>query len=138
MQVRSAQTLSLLSEALKLSLLLSKTPDPSLNDEALQMIESTEAEKLRCALLLGEIMGLEVGKAKDLVDDMDRSYVDARTNVDNVNKEKNDGEADKTDTATSEGDGDGVKAEGEGQDEGMEEAAEEELEDDEMEDVPSG
>ena len=46
MQVRSAQSLTLLSEALKLSLLLSKTPDPALNDEAVALIQSTEAEKL--------------------------------------------------------------------------------------------
>ncbi|SPO23929.1 uncharacterized protein UTRI_03537_B [Ustilago trichophora] len=135
--VRSAQTLSLLSEALKLSLLLSKTPDPALNDEALQLIESTEAEKLRCAMLLGEIMGLDVGKAKDLVEDMDRSYVDSRTTGDSK-KDENGGEADKTATATAEGDGEGVKGEGEAQNDGMEAAAEEELEDDEMEDVPSG
>lgn len=78
-QVRSTQTLSLLSEALKLSLLLSKSPDPALNDEAVELIKSTEAEKLRCALLLGEIMGLDVGKAEQLVNDMDRTFIKTHT-----------------------------------------------------------
>uniref|UniRef100_V5EF98 Uncharacterized protein n=1 Tax=Kalmanozyma brasiliensis (strain GHG001) TaxID=1365824 RepID=V5EF98_KALBG len=77
--VRSTQTLSLLSEALKLSLLLSKSLDPALNDEAVELIKSTEAEKLRCALLLGEIMGLDVGKAEDLVNDMDRTFIKTHT-----------------------------------------------------------
>ncbi len=73
LQVRSAQTLTLLSESLKLSLLLSKTPDPSLNDEALQLIQSTDAEKLKCAALLAEIMGLDVGSAEELVQEIDRN-----------------------------------------------------------------
>ncbi|GAC92817.1 hypothetical protein PHSY_000373 [Pseudozyma hubeiensis SY62] len=76
--IRSAQTLTLLSESLKLSLLLSKTPDPALNDEAIQLIKSTEAEKLRCAVLIGQIMHLDVGRAEQLVRDLDRSFVEGR------------------------------------------------------------
>ncbi|CBQ69468.1 conserved hypothetical protein [Sporisorium reilianum SRZ2] len=76
--VRSTQTLSLLSEALKLSLLLSKSPDPALNDEAVELIENTQVEKLRCALLLAEIMGLDGAQAEQLVKQMDRSYVESR------------------------------------------------------------
>lgn len=54
--------------------MLSKSPDAALNDEAVELIKSTEAEKLRCALLLSEIMGLDVGKAEQLVDEVDRGF----------------------------------------------------------------
>lgn len=75
--VRSAQTLSLLSESLKLSLLLSKSPDPGLNDEAVELMESTEREKAKCARLLAEILGLEEARAKEVVEGLDRSVVAA-------------------------------------------------------------
>lgn len=78
-QVRSTQTLSLLSEALKLSLLLSKTADPALNTEAMHLIESTEAEKLQCAHLLSHIMQLDVRNAQHLVSHLDRALVDPTT-----------------------------------------------------------
>ncbi|CDU25030.1 uncharacterized protein SPSC_04864 [Sporisorium scitamineum] len=120
--VRSTQTLSLLSEALKLSLLLSKSPDPALNDEAVELIKSTEADKLRCALLLGEIMGLDDGKAEDLVKEMDRSYVE--------NKTESTAESSTAATAYQQ-EGAGVEG-NEGEQEG------EELEDDDMEDVFAG
>lgn len=80
-QVRSAQTLTLLSESLKLSLLLSKTPDPALNDEALALMESTEREKLKCAQLLAEMLGLDKGAAERLVGDMDKSYFDSKAGL---------------------------------------------------------
>lgn len=118
MQVRSAQSLTLLSEALKLSLLLSKTPDPALNDEAVALIQSTEAEKLKCALLLADIMGLDVGRAQDLVQDMDRSFTQSQTASQSQPK---------TEEAV------GREEEGKGGD-----AVEDEMEEDEMEDVPSG
>ncbi|KIS67182.1 uncharacterized protein UMAG_12297 [Mycosarcoma maydis] len=77
--VRSTQTLGLLSEALKLSLLLSKTADPALNTEAMHLIESTEAEKLQCAHLLSHIMQLDVRNAQHLVSHLDRALVDPTT-----------------------------------------------------------
>lgn len=121
-QVRSAQSLTLLSEALKLSLLLSKTPDPSLNDEAIELIKSTEAEKLRCAVLLAEILQLDAGKAEQLVKDLDRAFVDRQV-------------APAQETATStkqEPDGSAAQAQSE------EQGPEEEIEDDDMEDVSAG
>lgn len=70
------QNLTLLSESLKLSLLLSKTPDPALNDEALELIESTEREKMRVASLLAEVLGLDAGESEGLVKDLDTGLVD--------------------------------------------------------------
>lgn len=122
MQVRSAQSLTLLSEALKLSLLLSKTPDPALNDEAVALIQSTEAEKLKCALLLADIMGLDVGRAQDLVQDMDRSFTQSQTTQ---LQPKAEGDAGGEEEAAKEPE---VAAEG----------VEDEMEEDDMEDVPSG
>ncbi|KAJ9474462.1 hypothetical protein PHBOTO_004514 [Pseudozyma hubeiensis] len=116
--IRSAQSLTLLSESLKLSLLLSKTPDPALNDEAIQLIKSTEAEKLRCAILIGKIMHLDVGKAEQLVRDLDRSFVESKTNR---AQDRN---------APASGSEDVAR---EGQEDGATE--EEEIEDDDMEDV---
>ncbi|KAN0064106.1 hypothetical protein ACQY0O_003270 [Thecaphora frezii] len=69
--VRSAQNLSLLSESLKLSLLLSKAPDPALNDEAIELMKSTELEKLKCAHLLEGILGLPQGQGTAIVDVID-------------------------------------------------------------------
>ncbi|CCF50209.1 hypothetical protein NDA11_003967 [Ustilago hordei] len=74
--VRAVQNLTLLSESLKLSLLLSKTPDPALNDEALELIESTEREKMRVASLLAEVLGLDAGESEGLVKDLDTGLVD--------------------------------------------------------------
>lgn len=70
------QNLTLLSESLKLSLLLSKTPDPALNDEALELIESSEREKMRVASLLAEVLGLDAGESEELVKDLDTGLVD--------------------------------------------------------------
>ncbi|KAJ1025842.1 hypothetical protein NDA16_002468 [Ustilago loliicola] len=85
--VRSAQNLALLSESLKLSLLLSKTPDPGLNDEALRLIESTEREKMRAAVLLAEVLGCDLPRAEEVVADLDRNYTQTqsgeKTKVDN-------------------------------------------------------
>ena len=125
-QVRSTQTLSLLSEALKLSLLLSKSPDPALNDEAVQLIESTQAEKLRCAVLLAQIMRLDVGEAEELVKQLDRSYVESRTEGDSSAAAAAAG-------ADAQGHATAGAANGE-----EEEEEEEELEDDDMEDVSAG
>ncbi|SPO39298.1 uncharacterized protein PSFLO_04778 [Pseudozyma flocculosa] len=69
--VRSAQNLSLLSESLKLSLLLSKAPDPALNDEAIELMKSTELEKVKCAQLLERILGLPAGGGATLVDELE-------------------------------------------------------------------
>ncbi|SYW76285.1 uncharacterized protein UBRO2_01356 [Ustilago bromivora] len=74
--VMLAGNLTLLSESLKLSLLLSKTPDPALNDEALELIESTEREKMRVASLLAEVLGLDAGESEELVKDLDTGLVD--------------------------------------------------------------
>ncbi|PWN46569.1 hypothetical protein IE53DRAFT_391257 [Violaceomyces palustris] len=71
--VRAAQSLSLLSEELKLSLLLSKTPSASLDDEAIELMRSTEMEKLRCARLLGEILGIGSVEGERLVEEVDDS-----------------------------------------------------------------
>lgn len=119
-QIRSAQTLTLLSESLKLSLLLSKTPDPALNDEAIQLIKSTEAEKLRCAILIGQIMQLDVDKAEQLVRDLDRSFVESKASKAEASNPPASGSEDIA---------------REGQEDG---AAEEEIEDDDMEDVSAG
>lgn len=40
----------------------------------MELIKSTEAEKLRCALLMSEIIGLDVGSAEQLVDEVDRGF----------------------------------------------------------------
>lgn len=69
--VRSVQYLSLLSESLKLSFLLSKSPDPSLNDEALDLIHSTELEKVKCAHLLQTLLGIQPDQAVQLVSQVD-------------------------------------------------------------------
>ncbi|ETS65425.1 hypothetical protein PaG_00159 [Moesziomyces aphidis] len=69
--VRSVQTLSLLSESLKLSLLLSKAPDATLSDEAVELMHSTEREKLKCAVLLAELLGLDKQAAGEWVEQMD-------------------------------------------------------------------
>lgn len=69
--VRSVQSLSLLSESLKLSLLLSKSTDPALDDEALDLIKSTELEKIKCAHLLEKLLGVEPSRARDIVNQMD-------------------------------------------------------------------
>lgn len=65
------QTLSLLSESLKLSLLLSKAPDATLSDEAVELMHSTEREKLKCAVLLAELLGLDKQAAGEWVEQMD-------------------------------------------------------------------
>ncbi len=70
-QVRSVQTLSLLSESLKLSLLLSKAPDATLSDEAVELMHSTEREKLKCAVLLAQLLGLDKQAAGEWVEQMD-------------------------------------------------------------------
>lgn len=69
--VRSAQSLSLISESLKLSLLLSKSPDPALNDEAIELIKSTELAKLKSARSLERILGLQEGQANAIVESID-------------------------------------------------------------------
>lgn len=69
--VRSVQSLSLLSESLKLSLLLSKSPDPALDDEALDLIKSTELEKVKCAHLLETLLGIQPARASEIVDQVD-------------------------------------------------------------------
>ncbi|GAC71534.1 hypothetical protein PANT_3c00073 [Moesziomyces antarcticus T-34] len=69
--VRSVQTLSLLSESLKLSLLLSKAPDATLSDEAVELMHSTEREKLKCAVLLAGLLGLDKQAAGEWVEQMD-------------------------------------------------------------------
>lgn len=74
--VRSVQSLSLLSESLKLSLLLSKSPDPALDDEALDLIKSTELEKLKCAHLLETLLGVEPARATKIVDKVDDTAKD--------------------------------------------------------------
>ncbi|SPO49043.1 uncharacterized protein PSANT_06734 [Moesziomyces antarcticus] len=64
-------TLSLLSESLKLSLLLSKAPDATLSDEAVELMHSTEREKLKCAVLLAQLLGLDKQAAGEWVEQMD-------------------------------------------------------------------
>ncbi|PWY98993.1 hypothetical protein BCV70DRAFT_191861 [Testicularia cyperi] len=71
--VRSAQSLSLLSDSLKLSLLMSKSPDPSLDQEALELIKSTEMEKIKCAQLLQNLLGVRPDQAWGFVDRFDAS-----------------------------------------------------------------
>lgn len=118
--VRSVQTLTLLSESLKLSLLLSKSADPSLNEEALQLIERTEAEKLKCLGLLANMMRLKLGTAQDMVAEMDRAYVEAkRKHTKDDVKASNEGNATEADAKHMLGHQD-------------------DLEDDEMEDVSAG
>ncbi|UZJ55431.1 hypothetical protein CBS101457_004751 [Exobasidium rhododendri] len=69
--VRAAQSLTLLSHSLKLSLLLSQEPidcpdqgDLSLDEEALHLMKSTAAEKERCACLLEDLLGVG-GRGED-------------------------------------------------------------------------
>jgi hypothetical protein len=64
-QVRAAQSLTLLSHSLKLSLLLTQEPVESseegltaLDEEAIELIKSTAREKQRCARLLEDMFGL--------------------------------------------------------------------------------
>lgn len=64
-QVRSAQSLSLLSSSVSLSLLLAKSPDPSLDDEARRLIEETEEEKKRCRELINLLGGIEKSQFAD-------------------------------------------------------------------------
>lgn len=56
-QVRAAQSLASLSQSLKLSLLLSKTPNPDLDDEARDLMQKTAEERVKVGKLLEKLMG---------------------------------------------------------------------------------
>ena len=77
-------------------------------------MESTEREKLNCALLLAQIMGLEGIAAKDLIEKMDEAYLQ-KNGTAQSGKEEN-------------GEGKEEEKVGDGED----------MEDDEMEDVSAG
>lgn len=81
-QVRAAQSLTLLSHSLKLSLLLSQQPvdaplgpgqssAKSLDEEALQLIQKTAKHRARCAELLSQIGDISYGMEEpaDVVSD---------------------------------------------------------------------
>lgn len=80
-QVRAAQSLTLLSHSLKLSLLLSQEPietaatqdgseSQTLDEEAIELIKSTAREKERCAKILEEMFGLGRKDEKNNAEDI--------------------------------------------------------------------